>query len=170
MALANTDWIANLYRQHHSAIRAVVWRFGGGSSTEDIVQEVFLRALRFGDRFRHGSSEKTWLIRVAINLTRDYVKRHKLESRYILTSDEDVAAVAAGGQSTADRLEERERLRDALASLPEETVTALILNAVEGYTLAEIAAILQVPEGTIKSRLFYGKDLIRDRLLARGKS
>ncbi len=140
-----------LYRRHTTA----VYRLCLGLTTReadaaDAVQEAWLRALRSLDRFRWGSSFRTWLSGIALNCCRELLRRRVDES----SQPADEAPTAGPPESTLDALR-------ALRSLPERARTVLLLHEVFGYTHREIAELLAVEPGTSKSQLSYARQRIR---------
>lgn len=140
----------------------------------DVLQEVFIKVFRGIKYFRGGSSLKTWIYRIAIheasNQKRSWVRRHRREP----VSLDDAQRPAAGldepesrGQTPYESLEQSERqevLERALASLAQPYREVVVLREMEGFSYEEIAQVLGVAEGTVKSRLLRGRDLLRRKL------
>jgi RNA polymerase sigma-70 factor, ECF subfamily len=131
------------------------------ADAEDVAQEALLRAYRRFDRLRDRSRFRAWLVRIAFRLALDRARSAKRrEQRETLwwaqpaprQSSEDVAA-AGEFQAHLDR---------ALDELPEKLRLVLLLAAMEGHTLEEVAVILGLPVGTVKSRLFFGQRQSRE--------
>ncbi len=131
---------------------------------EDMVQETYLRAFRFAHRFEPGTHLRAWLFQILRNTFLTFYRR---EARELAILDKDAAdgpeeawdaEVPAPSTVTAVDLER------ALADLPEEFRSVLLLADLEGFTLADIAQIMDTPVGTVKSRLFRGRRLMRRRL------
>jgi RNA polymerase sigma-70 factor, ECF subfamily len=133
-------------------------------AAEDITQEVFLRVYRGLRRFRGEASFYSWLYRITINLCLNYL-RHQ-ENRASTAQDSDAAALpAVADPSLVLEAQERERLiRSAIDALPAHYRVAIILRDLEGLSYQEIAAILDIPLGTVKSRINFGKGLLRKAL------
>ena len=153
-------WFSALYAAHHAAVRSVIFRFGIVNDLEDVVQEAFLKAFRGREQFRSESSERTWVIRIAVNAAKDQLKRERTRP----SGSADAAETASADQPDA----QGEQVRAGLASLSLPLRSALILCGIEGYTVREVASILAVPEGTVKSRLFAAREAMRQYLLQRG--
>ena len=135
-------------------------------AAEDITQEVFLRAYRALPRFRGDASFYSWLYRIAINLCLNYLRR---QANHVSTADEpEVSALpVAADPSVLLENQERERLvRRAIDALPAHYRVAIILRDLEGFSYQEIADILSIPLGTVKSRINFGKRLLRESLHA----
>jgi RNA polymerase sigma-70 factor, ECF subfamily len=135
-------------------------------AAEDITQEVFLRAYRALPRFRGDASFYSWLYRIAINLCFNYLRR---QANHVSAADEpEVSALpVAADPSALLENQERERLvRRAIDALPAHYRVAIILRDLEGFSYHEIADILSIPLGTVKSRINFGKRLLRESLRA----
>jgi RNA polymerase sigma-70 factor, ECF subfamily len=138
---------------------------GHPMTAEDITQEVFLRAYRALPRFRGEASLYSWLYRIAINLCLNYLRRQA--HRVSMVEEPEEAALPALDPSSLLESQERQRLvHKAMDALPSRYRVALILRDLEGLSYQEIAAILGIPLGTVKSRLNFGKRLLREALRA----
>lgn len=135
-------------------------------AAEDITQECFLRAYRALPRFRGEASFYSWLYRITINLCLNYLRRqaHQVPTAH----DSDASALpAAADPSVVLEAQERERLiRSAVDTLPAHYRITIILKDLEGLSYQEIADILAIPLGTVKSRINFGKRLLRKTLRA----
>jgi RNA polymerase sigma-70 factor (ECF subfamily) len=143
---------------------------------EDIVQEALLRGYRGIKRFRGDCPIRIWLarivVRVAINHHRSVARRLK---RWVFFTDletvhEDGSPGAFDPPDPLGRSVERERMFDVgkqVDRLPDEFRMPLVMLAVDGMTIPEIATLLEIPEGTVKSRIFYARKRLRDALRAR---
>ncbi len=129
----------------------------------DLVQETFLRAYRGFNRFREGSNAKAWLFTILHSVFVNRYRKARREAERVSIDDVDerfLAArdghpgLAASSAPTAAELE------SALASLPEPYRLAVLLVDVEGFTYEEAADCLEVPVGTVRSRLSRGRKLL----------
>jgi RNA polymerase sigma-70 factor, ECF subfamily len=124
---------------------------------EDLAQEAFVRAFAARARFQQGRRFSTWLWRIALNLAHDEHRRVVRRSECpIAETDNDLPSLSAVEPSPAERLLERERselVKAALLTLPETHRAVIVLREYEGLKLREIAEVLDIPEGTVKSRL-----------------
>src|SRR5262245_12693619 len=135
-------------------------------AAEDIAQEVFLRAYRGLPRFRGEASFYSWLYRIAINLCLNYLRRQANQVSTAQNPDASTLSVT-DDPSVVLEAQERERLiRKAIDTLPSHYRIAIILRDLEGLSYQEIADILSVPLGTVKSRINFGKRLLRNTLRA----
>jgi RNA polymerase sigma-70 factor (ECF subfamily) len=127
---------------------------------EDLVQETYLRAYRAFDGFAPGSNIRAWLYTILHRVRTDAFRRTQRSPRMVELSGDGPAvpppqdALAQGGEDLAR----------ALASLPEVFRTAVVLRDVEDFSYAEIARILEVPIGTVMSRIHRGRGLLRTAL------
>ena len=129
---------------------------------EDVAQEAFLKAHSHFRRLRDRKSFRAWLVRtswrLAINRHRDNRRRLNRE-----TSDDDrLTASHAADSILAD--ERANHVWQALDNLPEKLRITIVLSGIEGHEISEIAELLRVPEGTVKSRLFQARARIREEL------
>ena len=126
---------------------------------EDVVQETFLKAYRNLDSFRGESSEKTWLMRIAINCCRDY--RRSAWYRYI---DNRVSIDQLPTLSTAPPSDEHIALTMAIMKLKPKYMEVVLLYFYEGYPIKEIAGMLNLTEAAVSSRIHKAKRKLRDEL------
>jgi RNA polymerase sigma-70 factor (ECF subfamily) len=141
------------------------------SDAEDLVQDTFVKALRFSDKYQRGTNLKAWLYTILHNTWRNRVRD---ASRSTVDVDSEIvedAAAHAGGpaeQETPERILLRGTLdadlQAALDSLPPAFRQAVWLRDVEEFTYAEIAEMLGVPIGTVMSRISRGRRLLFERL------
>ncbi|MBR2527703.1 MAG: RNA polymerase sigma factor [Blautia sp.] len=118
----------------------------------DAVQETFVRFLEFKGEFQDDEHEKAWLIRVNINVCKNFLRFHKLHP---MENYEDL--------TLKYHTEEEVGLMDELFQLSEKYKEVLILHYIEGYTNAEIADILQISESAVKKRLERARIELRNR-------
>jgi RNA polymerase sigma-70 factor (ECF subfamily) len=135
-----------LYRQYERPLHAFLTRYTGGRDVEDLVQETWLRVVRAADRFDPARRFSTWLFQIALNLARDWRRRPPPEP----VDPTHVVAPAPSGTTTSDAALDAARL---LAALPEAQRAVVILRHFHDLGEDEVAAILDVPRGTVKSRL-----------------
>ncbi len=150
-----------LYRRHTPALYQLVLRLLGGNQpdAEDVVQEVWVRAVEGLSKFRWESALRTWLMGIAVNLCRGLFRR---KDRNWLEVNENLGLASV--TSVAD---DRIDLESALTVLPPGYRTVVVLHDVEGLTHAEIGERLEISANTSKSQLFRGRRMLR-ALLAPG--
>lgn len=138
--------------RHQARLAELVFRqTGDRAGTDDMVQETFLRAYRALDRFDPRFRLSTWLARIAVNVARDQGRRAKVREDGL----QRVAARGAGAPSpleAAARSEAHDQVAQALRDLPEAQREVVVLATYGGLTQREVAAALDLPLGTVKTR------------------
>jgi RNA polymerase sigma-70 factor (ECF subfamily) len=143
-----------LVGRHERALWAIALHtLGDPHEAEDAVQEALVAAYRRAATFRGESSVRTWLGRIVVNACIDRV-RHERARATVPWPERDVAARRP---DPAAELATRLAVREALALIPVEQRVAVVLVDVQGYPVTEVAAILGVPPGTVKSRCARGR-------------
>ena len=162
LAHLHDDWAGPL---HAFAIR----RLGDREAAEEVVQDTLLNAWRHRDRFDPArGSEATWLFAIARNLVIDRLRRRRVRPVTGASYDEQDHHVVADDRLEVDRLLETWQVADALAALGPHHRDALVLCHWRGHSVAEAARMLDVPEGTVKSRVYYGLRALRLQLEEQG--
>ena len=155
----SADAIDELFRRHWPAAHRAAWLVvHDAAAAEDIAQEAFLSALRALDRFDRRRPFGPWLHRIVINRAIDWSRARALR-REVEASAESPAADRAEGN-----LGMRDELDTALASLSPERRAVVVLRYVLGYTPGEIADLLELPRGTVNSRLRRALDRMGEAL------
>lgn len=156
-----------IYRRHYRMIAAYLYRRCGDVHTaEDLAGEVFLAAFRsVGAMNRKGIAPKYWLLRIATNAAskreRDKRRRVKRETAHAANAS---AAAGAGSAGEAKWSESQLRVRQAVDVLPEKFEAVVSLHYFAGLSVEEISRAIDVAEGTVKSRLARGREMIREGL------
>src|SRR5690348_3643494 len=165
-----------LIRRWERPIYALAYRvIGREEDARDVCQETFLRAFRALGGFRGQSKFSSWLYRITLNLCRDWIRRQRRAPVSQMPEDVDVAEiVAADGpvESIEDLVARRELsavVEVAMAGLPEEQRTAIILKEYHGMTFQEIAELQGCPLSTVKTRLYQGLSVLRRQLERNGQ-
>jgi RNA polymerase sigma-70 factor (ECF subfamily) len=159
------------YDEHAPRIHRLVHRMVGDSHlAHDLLQEIFLRAFHALPDFRGEASLTTWLHRIALNMTLNALRQRKRQQlREVAANDaeslETHMADSAWSESSSDPGLARRVMRAAQA-LPETLRAVLVMHEVEGYTHSEIAAALDVPEGTSRAHLSTARSRLRESLAA----
>jgi RNA polymerase sigma-70 factor (ECF subfamily) len=152
-------------------IYALAYRvIGREEDARDVAQETFLRAFRALGGFKGQAKFSSWLYRITLNLCRDWIRRERRTP--IAQAPEGVDLVDLAGEATpAESIEDlvsRKQLSEAVAKamalLPEEQRTAIILKEYHGLTFQEIADLLDCPLSTVKTRLYQGLTVLRRHL------
>jgi RNA polymerase sigma-70 factor, ECF subfamily len=140
---------------------------------DDLVQETFLKAYRFFDKFEKGTNCKAWLFRIMKNsFINIYRKTSKEPDKVDYDDVEEFYHVIRAESTDSNDLQEKlfsnvldDDVTRALESLPEEFRTVVILCDIEGFTYEEIADFVECPIGTVRSRLHRGRKMLRTKLL-----
>jgi RNA polymerase sigma-70 factor (ECF subfamily) len=148
-----------------SAYNLARWLTGNDHDAEDVVQDAYLRAVKFFASFRGGDA-RPWLLAIVRRAAYDWLQRNR-SHQTLAVFDEQVHNDPRGGLEPAQlvlREEDREMLRQALGELPIDFREVLVLRELEGLSYKEIAAITELPPGTVMSRLARGRERLRERL------
>jgi RNA polymerase sigma-70 factor (ECF subfamily) len=132
------------------------------SDAEDVAQEALLRAYRRFEHLRDRARFRGWLVRIAFRLAIDRTRSSKRrEVRETLWSQ---SAPLPSTEDLAASSEFQSHLESAMEELPEKHRLVLLLAAMQGHTLEEVAAMLSLPLGTVKSRLFFARKQLAEKL------
>ena len=141
------------------------------ADAEDLVQDTFVKALRFSDRFAEGTNLKAWLYTILLNTWRNRRRDAARDTVEVDSPRVEAAAAESDGQAAFEtpeqilmRADVRGELQTALDALPEVFREAVWLRDVEEFTYAEIAGMLGIPIGTVMSRISRGRRLLFERL------
>jgi len=165
------DWLVTHY--HAPVYNLILGMLGDSSDAADAAQEVFLKAFKGIRHFRQGSSLKTWLYRIAIREAlnhRRWFKRHLQRNISIdAEPDEGFAPIEVEdlGATPFDRLAAQEIqavVQGALQQVPDVFRSAVILRDLEGLSYEEVAEVLDVSVGTVKSRILRGRRALKEIL------
>ncbi|MFQ5857996.1 MAG: RNA polymerase sigma factor [Anaerolineae bacterium] len=136
-------------------------------AAEEILQDCFLRAFRHIDSVRDDGPIAPWLHRIAINLSYTWVTK---QARWLISLEEAVDRLVAAPRSSPEHAMEQSELQqvvlEAIDRLEFHQRATIILFYLEEFSLAEIAEMMDCPVGTVKSRLYYGREKLREALLA----
>lgn len=162
-----------IVQRYHQRLYNLAYRFTGRfDESEDLTQEIFLKVFRSLSSYRPESGAlATWMVRVGRNHLIDHYRKFKIE-RAQTVEFETVGENPVGSfSSPVESLEKRElseRIHKALLKVPEDLREAVILRDLEEFTYEEIADVLKLPLGTVKSRINRGRIELA-RLLKKGK-
>jgi len=158
-------------------IYALAYRvIGREEDARDVAQETFLRAFRALKGFKGQAKFSSWLYRIALNLCRDWIRRERRAP--VAQAPEGIDIIELAGEATpSESIEELVGRRQlgravskAMALLPEDQRTAIILKEYHGLTFQEIADLLDCPLSTVKTRLYQGLSVVRKQLHEAGVS
>lgn len=155
-------------RAVYEALFDRVWRLllriVGPTDVDDVTQDVFMRLFANLGSFRRESEFSTWVHRLAVNEGLQHLR--KVRRRVVVPLDEAALPSCRGRES--DQFDRKEMLEIALSRLDDDSRILLHLKEVEQLSYAELAGILEIPEGTVGSRLNRARRDLKDRLLALG--
>ncbi|HEY7791359.1 MAG TPA: sigma-70 family RNA polymerase sigma factor [Vicinamibacterales bacterium] len=169
----DTESFNQLIVRWERPIFALAYRvIGREEDARDVCQETFLRAFRALGGFRGQSKFSSWLYRIALNLCRDWIRRERRAPVVQAPEGVDLVQLASlrePSESIEDLVSRRDMSRivaRAMAALPEEQRTAIILKEYHGLTFQEIATLIDCPLSTVKTRLYQGLSVLRRELAA----
>jgi RNA polymerase sigma-70 factor (ECF subfamily) len=139
---------------------------GGGTDAEDLTQDVFLKLYRQLNQYRGDVPLVAWALRLSRNLCIDHYRHHRIRQQSETVSDEVLRHLAGPDNPQAD-IQERERRRlvqETLRQMPEDLATVILLRDLQGLAYDEVAAFLELPLGTVKSRLNRARRELVSRL------
>lgn len=166
---------ALVLKYQHKVVKLVMRYVRNPAEAEDIAQEAFIKAYRALPQFRGDSAFYTWLYRIAINTAKNaIVSRDRSPVEYDLDLQNPEESYDMHGRlkdaETPEGLVLTEEIRSivngAIADLPEDLRTAIVLRELEGLSYEEIAATMDCPVGTVRSRIFRAREAIDRRLRA----
>lgn len=163
----DTSALTRLVEKHHSPLIGFLYRMTGGDRTlaEDLAQEAFLRVIRAIHLYHYPRPFKPWLYAIAANIARDHYK--SAEMRHTIAMPDDSHILFTDSAAPEDALldaDEEQHVAAAIIALPSHQRETLILRYYQGLSLAEIAEALNLPIGTVKSRLSLGLRGLKIRL------
>jgi RNA polymerase sigma factor (sigma-70 family) len=162
-AAGDSDAFGELVQRHAAAARRLARTvLQNAEDADDAAQEGFLLAWRHIGRYDPSRPFAPWLMRIVLNAAADLRRKRKVRH----TEDIPASALSAGPspEEETDRTLFHSRLADALARLPERQRIAVVLFDAEGYGHADIASMLRVPEGTVRSDVFHARRALRQAL------
>ncbi len=158
-----------LVLKYQSRVIATAFKFVKERSlAEDIAQEAFIKSYKSIESFREESSFYTWIYRITVNTAKNYLVSSKRRDEVVISDlslDDSFYPEKLDVDSPQEILkasELRDLIFETLSSLGEETRTALSLREFDGLSYEQIAEIVQCPVGTVRSRIFRGRELIEE--------
>ena len=139
----------------------------------DLTQDAFVKAYKNLQRFRFGSSFYTWICRIGMNVAIDHLRKQKVRKAQefddgIVTREQGGVISLAHHRGNPDKELERTRVHEhilaALDELPEQQRQVVVLREMEGMAYKEIAEVMDIPEGTVMSRLYYARKKLQEAL------
>ena len=152
---------------HRERARRLAWRLVGGddAAAEDVIQEAFIKAYRALGQFREEASLATWFYRIVVRQAHNYCRWRTVRETWSALWHGGLPPTAA--PASGDPLLRR-RIAKALAQLSRSQKEAFVLVHMEGLSVREAAALMEKPEGTVKSHLQRSLALLREKLARRG--
>ena len=153
----NPEAFERIVRGYQNLVASVAYRLGvPRNEVEDIVSEVMIKVYRNLAGYRPEFALSTWIYRITVNHVHDWLHRHRFD-REARPVPETLADSAESAPDRVAGLERAERVREALAEVPEMYRVPLVLMHVEERSVGEIGRILALPENTVKTRLARGR-------------
>ncbi len=167
----DADSFNQLVLRWERPIYALAYRqLGREEDARDVCQETFLRAFRAIGGFRGQAKFSSWLYRIALNLCRDWMRRQRRTPVVQMPEDTDAIEIAMArepvesAEDVVGRHDLTRLVEKAMAKLPEEQRTAIIMKEYHGLTFQEIADLVGCPLSTVKTRLYQGLAVLRREL------
>jgi RNA polymerase sigma-70 factor (ECF subfamily) len=171
------DAYRELIKRYERPVYSLIYRMVRDNETaEDLAQETFIKVLNNIDRYRPEFKFSSWLFKIANNITIDHLRRRQLDTISIEGSPDALTGerlratavtVASGGESPLEELESKEigaSIEEAIAKLRPEYRACIILRHVEDYSYDEIAEIVKLPLGTVKTYIHRARQELREHL------
>lgn len=152
-----------LYKRHHHSTYRLLTRMVGQIDADDVMQDVFLQVFRTLNQFSGQSQFETWIYRVTINQALQHLRKRRRSQCKPLEGD-----VMDRQTGHEHELEEKELLEHALGRLEPDLRAFFLLREVEKFSYAKISQVMQVPEGTVASRLNRARQLLKQHLVELG--
>src|SRR3990172_5691651 len=156
-----------LVERYHARIKNLIYSiFHEPDIIDDLAQEVFIKAYEALPRFRFQSSFYTWLYRIAVNRSRDELRKRKVRRFFTLQPLDESAENEISGNfvSNPHKNNSQKLITEGLKKIPDKFRLPIVLKDIEGMTYEEIAEVMQCEIGTVKSRLSRGRAMLRSAL------
>ncbi len=159
-------------KYQHKVAQIISKFVGNTADVNDVAQEAFIKAYKAINSFRGESSFYTWLYRIVVNAAKSYLEANSKRKNHIDVDSEEFQSIDSQGvlasKESPDRIIESQELQQvilgAMKELPEELKQAIMLREVEGMSYEDMADLLQIPIGTVRSRIFRARQFIEDRM------
>jgi RNA polymerase sigma factor (sigma-70 family) len=169
-SMSDPEHFAIIFERHHPAVYRYLKGRVGASRAPDLAAEAFVRAFQARKRYDGRESARGWLFGIATNLLREHWRRERRELRaYARTGQDPLWSDTEQVESRVEAVQAGPALALALISLPEVEREALLLSAWAELSNSEIARALDVPEATVRSRLFRARQNVREQIAPSGK-
>jgi RNA polymerase sigma-70 factor (ECF subfamily) len=160
------DALGELYERHKRKVyRTATAITHDERMAEDILQEVFLRVNRYADSFDQTQPFEPWLYRITVNLSYSWTNKAKRWVNFFQNAIERLKAPSKRDpERVTESREQCELLRRAIDGLPDSHRVVIILYYLEGLSVSEVGYAVGVPEGTVKSRLYYAREKLKEAI------
>lgn len=160
------DALGALYDRHHQRVyRTALGISNDPDAAADILQDTFLRMHRFASKIDPDRPLEPWLYRVTVNLTYTWANRRKRLTKYLMEVGQWlVQEIRPGPLRELEQAEQAAKVRAAVSALPLSQRLVVILYYVSDLSVDEISEILEIPAGTVKSRLYYARKALKEDL------
>ena len=160
--------IENLMREYgNEVLRTAYMYVKDHAAAEDCFQEAFIKAYKNLDNFRGESSIKTWLIRITVNVCKDYLKSAYQRHMVPMMDFEEDAIVSEDDYEEVENADRNRQILEAVESLPDNYREVVMCVFYNEMSIEETARAVGVPEGTVKSRLHRAKEQLKNKLEGR---
>ena len=150
-------------RWHPKLVRHVLFQIRDREAAQDIAQESWQSAIRGLSGLKDPSRFSSWIYRIAHNKAIDWIRKNKKEQKFKGNFEAEAERPVNDEPLIAEELTAVERVKAALGRLPDQQKLILTLFYLEEQSLKDISRILSLPEGTVKSRLFYARELLKKK-------
>lgn len=153
---------AELVKRHKDKVRNIIYlTLTNSDLVDDIAQEVFITVYKNLKNFRFESQFTTWIYRITINKCKDYLRKKNIRKIFLPINDEEEQPVFETVNEDSDI---KQIVRNAIAALPDKLRIPIVLKDLEGFSYQEIAESMECEIGTVKSRIFRGREALKKML------
>jgi len=158
---SDREWESLLVENAPLAFRVARGVLRNDADAEDVAQEALLRAHRRFERLRDRARFRGWLVRITFRIALDRIRsarsRQEREARWVYENSQNHSPSGVNAEF-------RQQFERAMEELPEKQRLVMLLRAIEGHSLDEVSALLGLPPGTVKSRLFFARKTLAEKL------
>lgn len=154
-----------LVRRYEKPLYSFAFRsVGNAAAAEDAFQETFLKVLRKRDTYKVGALFRPWLYRICLNICRDWHRARARRPERELPAEMPLVDPAPGPEAVSAQAMLAQRIREAIEALPDKHRDVFVLQYYQNLPYAEIGEILDLPVGTVKSRVFHASQKLAQSL------
>ncbi len=158
----DTEAFGKLVQRYQRRVYTVIYRFvRNHTDADDLAQDAFIRAFKAIDRFDLRYPFSPWMYRIAINLTLNHLKKRKLK---MVDTDIERKPSSDNPVDALEQYQTRRKVHQAIAKLPPKLRQVLVLRVYENWPYAQIAEVLEIPIGTVMSRLSRARKALKEEL------